>query len=82
MNPETFKQNIANVFETVAEGYDHPAARYFAFAADRLVSHLKPKPGSKLLDVAAGTGMVSIAAGQAVGPGPLFRDLFCRGRVL
>ena len=68
MDPEQIKQRITAVFNTVSTGYDHPAARYFAFAADRLIAHLKPKPGTKLLDVAAGTGMVTIAAGQAVGP--------------
>lgn len=59
---------VAATFNLAAAGYDSPALRFFAFAADRLVARLQPGPGEKILDVAAGTGAVTLAAAQAVGP--------------
>ncbi len=67
--PEETKQAVAATFDTVADGYDHPAARFFAYAADRLIALLRPRPGEKILDVAAGTGTATVAAAQAVGSG-------------
>jgi len=62
------KQDIVTVFEQVADRYDNPAMRFFPFCADRLIAHLHPRPGDKVLDVATGTGAVAIAAAQAIGP--------------
>ena len=56
------------VFDQLAAGSDREALRYTAFCADRLVLRLQPARGEKVLDVAAGTGSVSLAAAQAVGP--------------
>jgi ubiquinone/menaquinone biosynthesis C-methylase UbiE len=56
-----------SVFNLVAAGYDDPVLRFFPFCADRLVSRLNPVTGSKLLDVATGTGAVALAAAQVVG---------------
>jgi ubiquinone/menaquinone biosynthesis C-methylase UbiE len=61
-------QQVRKVFDTVAPRYDNPAMRYFPFCANRLVYHLQPEPGSKVLDVATGTGVVSLAVAQAIGP--------------
>lgn len=58
---------MATVFNRVAAGYDNPASRFFPFCADRLIVRLKPARGSKILDVATGTGVVAMAAIQAVG---------------
>jgi len=66
---EQHKQRVTSVFETIAPGYDHPALRFFAFAADRIVAELKPKPGQKVLDVATGTGAVATGCAQAIAPG-------------
>ena len=55
------------VFDELAAGSDREALRYAAFCADRLVTRLSPRRGEKVLDVAAGTGHVALAAAQAVG---------------
>ena len=46
------KQDVVTVFEQVADRYDNPAMRFFPFCADRLIAHLHPRPGDKVLDVA------------------------------
>lgn len=65
---EQSKQEIVKLFDQVAERYDNPAMRFFPFCADRLIAHLRPRPGDKVLDVATGTGAVALAAAQAIGP--------------
>ncbi|MCR4300577.1 MAG: class I SAM-dependent methyltransferase [Sulfuricaulis sp.] len=67
MNEADLRARVISVFNLVAAGYDNPALRFFPFCADRLVRHINPMPGSKLLDVATGTGVVALAAAQAVG---------------
>jgi arsenite methyltransferase len=61
------RAQVAAVFNRVAAGYDNPASRFFPFCADRLIVRLNPARGSKILDVATGTGVVAMAAVQAVG---------------
>jgi ubiquinone/menaquinone biosynthesis C-methylase UbiE len=61
------RMQVAAAFNRVAAGYDNPASRFFPFCADRLIFRLKPARGSKILDVATGTGVVAMAAVQAVG---------------
>jgi ubiquinone/menaquinone biosynthesis C-methylase UbiE len=65
---DAVKQKITWVFDTVATGYDHPALRFFPFCADTMINYLRPRPGSRVLDVATGTGAVAVAAGQVIGP--------------
>lgn len=60
---------IARLFDLVADGYDRAALRFFPFAADRLAQRLAPRPGEKILDVATGTGAVAVAIGQRLGGG-------------
>lgn len=60
------KQAVSTIFNTVASGYDNPALRWFPIAADAIIDLLKPAPGTKFLDVATGTGVVAVAAAQAV----------------
>ena len=62
------KQNSIAVFNLVASHYDNPSMRFFPFCADRLISHLRLAPDAKVLDVATGTGVVAMAAAQALGP--------------
>lgn len=61
------KKQVQQTFDAVSGQYDSPATRFFPFCADQLVGFVKPKPGSKVLDVATGTGMVAMAMAQAVG---------------
>ena len=65
---EAQKRAVTAVFDEVAAGYDSPALRFFPFSADRVVSRLRPAPGSKILDAATGTGALAVALAQAVGP--------------
>ncbi|HEY5682550.1 MAG TPA: class I SAM-dependent methyltransferase [Sulfuricaulis sp.] len=67
MNEKGSCSRVISVFNLVADGYDDAALRFFPFCADRLVGRLNPAPGSKFLDVATGTGVVALAAAQAVG---------------
>ncbi len=60
-------RRVADVFNRVAAGYDREALRFFPYAADRLIARLKPARGMKILDIATGTGVVAMAAAQAVG---------------
>lgn len=58
---------IARLFDQLADGYDRAALRFFPFAADRLAQRLAPRPGEKILDVATGTGAVAVALAQRLG---------------
>ena len=68
MPTKQHKQAITDNFNLVAAGYDNPAQRYFPMSADRMAEYLKPKPGSRVLDIATGTGMVATAMAQAILP--------------
>jgi ubiquinone/menaquinone biosynthesis C-methylase UbiE len=63
-----YKQAVRQTFDGLASSYDNPATRFFPFTADRLVSFVKPRPGSKVLDVATGTAAAAVSFAQAVGP--------------
>lgn len=60
---------LVALFDRLASGYDHPALRFFPFVADYLVHTVHVSTGAKVLDLATGTGAVSLAAAQRVGPG-------------
>ncbi len=68
MDTEQQKQQTTSLFNTVAEGYDHPSLRFFPFCADFLLQQLKPHSHSKILDVATGTGMFATTAAAAIAP--------------
>lgn len=69
IDPQQHKAYVKQTFDVVASGYDSPVMRYFPFAADRLAAILKPERGSRVLDVATGTGMAAIALAQMIAPG-------------
>lgn len=64
---QTHKLKVQQTFEMLAGTYDNPATRFFAFCADRLLGFVRPRSGSKVLDVATGTGAVAVPFAQAVG---------------
>ena len=68
IDPKNYKQQVVAVFDTVAEGYDNAAMRFFALTADKLVEILEPSVGDKVLDIATGTGAVATTCAQAVLP--------------
>lgn len=68
MDANQHKLNVQKTFDEVCGKYDSPATRFFPFCADQLVGFVKPVPGSRVLDVATGTGMVAVAMAQAIGP--------------
>lgn len=61
------KTAVTQVFNLVSKLYDNPSLRFFPLCADKMVDYAKIKHGQKVLDVATGTGMVAIAAAQAIG---------------
>ena len=58
---------VAAVFDRVAPGYDKAALRLFPFCADLMASWLRPRPGSRILDVATGTGALALSLAQMLG---------------
>jgi len=60
------KQAITSVFNLIATKYDNPSLRFFPSCADKLVDYAKIKPGSQVLDIATGTGVVAMAAAQCL----------------
>ena len=65
---DEIKEKVKDLFDQVASLYDNPAMRFFPFCGDRMISHLQPKPGFKVLDIATGTGAVALPAAQAIAP--------------
>jgi SAM-dependent methyltransferase len=68
LNPRL--QNIRSIYDARAPTYDHetgPEGFHPRQAADYL-KWASPRPGSKILDLACGTGAISIACARLVGP--------------
>ncbi len=64
--PEEQKRRIRERFNTMASGYD--SLTFVKVVAGKLLELVDLKPGMRVLDVGTGTGMVAMAAAQAVGP--------------
>jgi len=65
---DQIKKNITGIFNVVADGYDNSSTRFFTFCADKMLEILQPKPNTKLLDIATGTGAVATAAAKKLLP--------------
>lgn len=69
MNDQIRKRNIRELFDAVSAGYDKPALRFFTHAADHLADRMSLIGDEHLLDVACGTGTVSLACAKRLPEG-------------
>lgn len=69
MNAREIKEFFKNTFNTVAEGYDNNALRFFPESAARLPGYLELKGDEHVLDVATGTGATAMALAGALPAG-------------
>ncbi len=53
------RELIRSTFDAVADGYDHPALRFFPQSATHMVESLHLRGDERVLDVACGTGHVT-----------------------
>ncbi len=60
MTEQERKTAIRSTFNTVAEGYDNPAFRFFSISGQHLVACLGLAGNEHVLDVATGTGIVAL----------------------
>lgn len=63
------KNKIKETFNVASAGYDKPALRFFADAAEHLADSMGLTGSERILDVACGTGTVTLACAQRLGNG-------------
>ena len=63
------KEKVAQTFNTVCDAYDCEELRFFRSSAQRMLDLLSLTPDERMIDVAAGTGHISIAAAQRLNAG-------------
>jgi ubiquinone/menaquinone biosynthesis C-methylase UbiE len=63
------KQKVATTFNTVCDAYDCEELRFFHSSAQRMLDLLSLTPDERLIDVAAGTGHITLAAAQRLNAG-------------
>lgn len=68
-NEQEIKEFFKNTFNTVAEGYDNSALRFFAESGARLPAYLDLRGDEHVLDVATGTGATAMAVAAALPAG-------------
>lgn len=66
MNDAEIKQQIQSSFDGVAGGYDKEPLRFFSISAQHLLDKVDVQPSS-YLDIATGTGAVSVPAAKSFG---------------
>ncbi len=64
--PDEQKRRMMTAFDTMAVTYDE--IRFIQHCAHYLIEHADLRPGSRVLDVATGTGLVAAVAARIVGP--------------
>lgn len=67
MDKQTYK--VRETFDAASEGYDRPALRFFVHAANHLADGMGLAGNEHILDVACGTGAVSLACAERLGKG-------------
>jgi ubiquinone/menaquinone biosynthesis C-methylase UbiE len=61
VDEQELKEKLRETFNTIAEGYDKPALRFFTESAKRLLGYLKLMGDEHVLDVGTVTGHAAIA---------------------
>ncbi|MHB1084617.1 MAG: class I SAM-dependent methyltransferase [Thiobacillus sp.] len=69
MDKQTRTFKLKETFDAASVGYDRPALRFFKHAADHLSDRMALKGGERILDVACGTGAVSLACAARLDTG-------------
>jgi ubiquinone/menaquinone biosynthesis C-methylase UbiE len=69
MDEQQRKQHIQNTFNTVSEGYDNHALRFFINSAQQLPTIFRLSGNEHILDVATGTGIAALELARAVPQG-------------
>lgn len=69
MDPNSRKYKLKETFDAASVGYDTPALRFFVHAADQLAGRMQLAGDERILDVACGTGAVSLACAERLGAG-------------
>lgn len=69
MENSALKELFRSTFNTVAEGYDGSAMRFFAQSAEHLPAFLELNGDEQVLDVACGTGCASFAVAKKLPAG-------------
>jgi O-methyltransferase/aklanonic acid methyltransferase len=62
---ERWKHIDAASYDAAAERFDALAERYSGPVADALLETAAPKPGERVLDLGAGSGLVALRAARA-----------------
>lgn len=63
------KQKVAATFDTICEGYDCAALRFFSSSAEELLRILDLQGHERLIDIAAGTGNITLPAANILREG-------------
>lgn len=69
VDPREYKANIAGVFSRAADSYGQVGPPFFDYFAEGLVDYLDVPSGSRVLDLATGTGAALRVAARATGEG-------------
>ena len=73
------KTLLKNTFDTISEGYDNHALRFFSESAKHLVSYLNLEGDEHVLDVATGTGIVVLTLAKHLPSGRITGIDFSEG---
>jgi ubiquinone/menaquinone biosynthesis C-methylase UbiE len=79
MDEQERKAMVKDTFNTVAEGYDNKALRFFSKSAENMASLLKLSGDEHVLDVACGTGHASLAIARMLPRGHITAVDFSSG---
>lgn len=79
MDEQKLKELFKNTFNTVADGYDNSAMRFFPDSAKHISSYLNLKGNEHILDVATGTGCVALSIANDIPYGHVTGIDFSKG---